>query len=598
MSQLSRRESPLPDGVQRSASESGSARPTLEPILQNALETLDINLEEELARYRRHILLQQRAARQNPTQPVAVTESPFSFAGLEQGLDDSFPPAILPKDVDQLSASVTESNPDLDSVQTPEMDMVSQPLSSSELVPVNSEAIDNGQPPEGVSFDLVPTRASEELAPGLPPNPDDYLESSEELLRSLEDEEKRAEAIAADSVKSDPKQSLIDSIFTPLGVGSILLLILSSATLGYLVIRPSTLNMVASWFDLDNNASPGRTQIQPEGGLSNLSPDLAASEFDPLKASNLSSLPGVVEQKALDTPNQAEGETEGTTENAEASNSEASNSDASNSEASASASSAVSSRVNNSGFPNTGGAAVAPPARVVGPSLSTSLPTAPPRVAPPRPGRTPRAATPSPAPTPPPPRVTPPAPIRTTPVTATPAPRRAPTVPVDDVVPGPIPTPVEEQEGDPSIGVRPTVPTAPAAQQAPPSPQTSSSPSPAPVATPAPAPAPAPVATPAPAPAPSPVATPAPAPAPTAVASPSPPTSSSPVQEDLYYVTTPYTGDQSLESAREAVSGSYVRSFPEGTQVQMGAFSNPSGAETLRQDLQEQGIQAEIYKEE
>ena len=583
MSQLSRRESILPDGAQQSASESDSPRPTLEPVLQNALESLDINLEEELARYRRHILLQQRAARQNTTPAAALTESPFSFDGLDQGLDDALPPLVLPSGVEELAANVTEANPELDAVQTPEEvgEVAAQGISSSELVPIGPEALETEPVDSEVSFDLATTGAEADLVPSLPPNPDDYLESSEELLRSLENEEKRAEAIANESLDSASKQSLVDSIFTPLGVGSILLLILSSATLGYLVIRPSTLNMVASWLNLDgNNGSPARTQIQPEGGLSNLSPDLAASEFDPIRASNLSSLPGVVEKNTLDPSTQTDGEAEGAT---------GANGDTASGESNSNTVAGAPSALNNNGAnpsspANTGGSAVVPPARVVGPSLSTSLPSAPPRVAPPRPGRVPRAATPTPRPAanPPAPRaITPPAPIRTTPVTATPAPRPPPPTPAADIVPGPIPTPVEEQEGDPSIGVRPTVPTsvptqtpAPAPAQASPSP--AAAPAPAPVSTPAPAPAPAPTAT-----------------APTA-----PPVSSSPVQEDLYYVTTPYTGDQSLESAREAVNGSYVRNFPEGTQVQMGAFSNPDGAESLRQNLQDQGIQAEIYKEE
>lgn len=554
MSQPSSRESTL---AQRSASESSSERPTLNSVLQNALETLDINLDDELARYRRHILLQQRASRQNLTQTPATTESPFSF----DGLDDSLPPLVLPSNVDELAANVdelaanvTEANPELDLIE---------PAASVEVAPVTAASelvtVPQNHPPEAEALSLVPA-AAESLTPDLPPNPDDYLESSEELLRSLEDEEKRAEAIAAESVESGSKQSLVDSIFTPLGVGSILLLILSSATLGYLVIRPSTLNMVTAWINGGSPSSP-QSQAQSDGnGLSNLSPNLAAGEFDPLQPSNLSSLPGVVDPNAL--PDEEQNAADG--ENTDDSGAEADTAVAgtappdSGTVASTPATTTVPSSL------PVGGTAPAPgrrPTRAVGPSLSTSLPTAPPQAAPSRPPA-PRVSTPrvSAPPAPPAPRPSAPTPVRTTPVAPTPI-SPAPAAAID---PEPIPTPIEEQEGDPSINV-PTPPAPPA--------QTS---------TPAPAP-------------PAQTSTPAPSPSASTAA---PPANSAPVQDDLYYVTTPYTGDQSLENAREAVSGSYVRSFPEGTQVQMGAFSNSDGAETLQQNLAEQGIEAEIYKEE
>lgn len=61
------------------------------------------------------------------------------------------------------------------------------------------------------------------------------------------------------------------------------------------------------------------------------------------------------------------------------------------------------------------------------------------------------------------------------------------------------------------------------------------------------------------------------------------------------YVVTPYTGDRSLEEARQAVSGAYVRNFPQGAQVQLGAFSNADSAQSLVQELNSQGIPAQVY---
>jgi cell division septation protein DedD len=65
---------------------------------------------------------------------------------------------------------------------------------------------------------------------------------------------------------------------------------------------------------------------------------------------------------------------------------------------------------------------------------------------------------------------------------------------------------------------------------------------------------------------------------------------------DSYYVVTPYSGDPSLETAREAVPEAYVRNFDTGASVQLGAFSDPAKAEELVQQLESQGIPAEIYQ--
>jgi hypothetical protein len=68
-----------------------------------------------------------------------------------------------------------------------------------------------------------------------------------------------------------------------------------------------------------------------------------------------------------------------------------------------------------------------------------------------------------------------------------------------------------------------------------------------------------------------------------------------PQNTSSYYVITDYTGDQSLQNARSAVGGAYVRNFPNGARIQMGAFSQESAARSLVQQLQGQGIPAQVY---
>ena len=100
----------------------------------------------------------------------------------------------------------------------------------------------------------------------------------------------------------------------------------------------------------------------------------------------------------------------------------------------------------------------------------------------------------------------------------------------------------------------------------------------------------APAAAPAPAPAPQPAAV-APAPA---TANPSPAVSQAPVSS--YYVVSDYTGDLSLDEAREVVGDAYVRNFDVGARIQLGAFSSEAGAAALTEELSSQGIEAQVYE--
>ncbi|QQE66184.1 SPOR domain-containing protein [Leptolyngbya sp. BL0902] len=93
----------------------------------------------------------------------------------------------------------------------------------------------------------------------------------------------------------------------------------------------------------------------------------------------------------------------------------------------------------------------------------------------------------------------------------------------------------------------------------------------------------------------------APTPPPSLSAAPPPPltpSASTPppaTSQPNFYVVTDYTGNQSLESARRVVGNAYVRDFQGGTKIQMGAFSQESSARTLVEQLQQQGIPAQVY---
>jgi hypothetical protein len=123
----------------------------------------------------------------------------------------------------------------------------------------------------------------------IPDPPDDYLASSEQLLRSLDEEEAQIGA----------KRSIRDKLLTPVGVSLMLLLLLSSAAVGYILINPSSLSYVGFGRSKKSPTSTvAQSSIQKSQVTSNTaaeppipnSPNLASQEFVDLNLNNLSTL--------------------------------------------------------------------------------------------------------------------------------------------------------------------------------------------------------------------------------------------------------------------------------------------------------------------
>lgn len=51
-----------------------------------------------------------------------------------------------------------------------------------------------------------------------------------------------------------------------------------------------------------------------------------------------------------------------------------------------------------------------------------------------------------------------------------------------------------------------------------------------------------------------------------------------------------------LNRVRDVVPDAYLREFPSGVKVQVGAFDDTPGAESLVNRLQEEGISAQVYQ--
>ncbi|KAM3101590.1 hypothetical protein ACKFKF_07555 [Phormidesmis sp. 146-12] len=247
------RHSPLVDS-QFSEGET-PAQPQLNSKLQRALNCLDIQLEEELMRYRR-----QRSGRSiSPSiglkrkQPPKLelmsvgepTTQPLTPASLSGHEDSPFEPSFERQDSSGLAIVSPEPSTDSEILYPPQVD-------------------------------------STHLADSTPP--DDYLESSEELLRSLAREEAQ--------VRVD--RGFLESLATPLGVGSMLMLLMSSAMFGYVIMNPSSLSFVAGLFDrpTPTATSPSAAPTNPDGSQVAIpnSPPLDKQEFVDLGLGNLTTL--------------------------------------------------------------------------------------------------------------------------------------------------------------------------------------------------------------------------------------------------------------------------------------------------------------------
>ena len=285
---------------------------SINPALQAALGSLDVQLEEELARYRR-----QRAGRpvvsprglgryqtRKPLELIPVDKAGGQTQPLVAGRTTaapmmSFPLALVNKTPEASPANETESGL---MNQTGQLDAPSASTdagvsSLSNATPGNSateesltEQLTPPEKPANVTGNLVPLAAAQE-------QPEDYLESSEKLLRSLAQEHA--------GVRSEKRFTA--RLLTPLGIGSILLLLLSSATVAYLVTNPSTLSAFGLW--LFDSKTPTKTKTSTETTVAQSEaaknssmngPNLAAGEFPDVNLNTLSQL----EATSTPTPTQ------------------------------------------------------------------------------------------------------------------------------------------------------------------------------------------------------------------------------------------------------------------------------------------------------
>ncbi|HEY9804011.1 MAG TPA: hypothetical protein V6D25_27000 [Leptolyngbyaceae cyanobacterium] len=296
----------------------------LKPALAAALASLEVQLEQELARYRR-TRMGIRATSQSRVNSYAnnyaqeLTDKNATMANTQPSLLEIKPlskPLPLPPTPQEKPAPVIIKSPTQDKKPQPEIENISPPVtpvrstegtSARDWLPSPQSPVpspqspvtkisDNTQPEANTQIPLPPAKSTDNgsivpaiaqpnqsdklLADDTPPQPDDYLESSEALLRSLTDEQP----------EDNQASNANDSLLSPLGIGSMLLLLVASLTLGYVVFNPRTLPQLNFGRLFNGNSSPTttnpqevgsspQTQLQPELTPIPKYPNLAAKEF-------------------------------------------------------------------------------------------------------------------------------------------------------------------------------------------------------------------------------------------------------------------------------------------------------------------------------
>ncbi|MCX7594631.1 MAG: hypothetical protein N2235_12885 [Fischerella sp.] len=275
-----------------------SKTPELKPALAAALSSLEVELDQELARYRRT-----RFTHKAPLQPrvgisssrklqhstaIATTEaktqhSPTANNGETFSLaqfSSTTPPTSESQSnaQEQVPTTVKENSSQQHALEGPLTPTVEK--KTTKPIP-NSASIVLAAIGENKGQNLVSSN-------NLPKPPDDYLESSEALLRS----------IAEQQPQTNKRSNFGDSLFSPLGIGSMLLLLMSSLTLGYVLFNPKSLPHLSlnGWSKIpdsatnieDTTAGNNNTQTPTEPQLTPIPkyPNLATSEFPEVKNPN------------------------------------------------------------------------------------------------------------------------------------------------------------------------------------------------------------------------------------------------------------------------------------------------------------------------
>ncbi len=252
------------------------------PALQAVLSSLDVQLEEELARYRRQRPAKTVPPRASGRPQIQKTLDLISVRATGGRTGPQTAAVTVPE---SLPAAITNKNAFGESeAENREVEAPNAALGTPDLS-VDENPIAHMENPPGLTRSeggLVNRAAS-----GIQPN--EYLPLESAQLKELTQEKAAAQS----------ERSFADSLLTPLGIGSMLLLLLSSATLGYIAMNPSSLShlplgrlFASKTATVAKNPQKTPAVGEDKGGENSIpnSPNLADQEFVKLNLRSLSTL--------------------------------------------------------------------------------------------------------------------------------------------------------------------------------------------------------------------------------------------------------------------------------------------------------------------
>ncbi|ERN40780.1 hypothetical protein KR51_00027690 [Rubidibacter lacunae KORDI 51-2] len=262
--------------------------PSLDPVLCVALGCLDIGLEDELLRYRRD-------RRQNPRSKLWQDRAAHLHADAAGPVGQSDPAAVAEFAIDPLSDRNRADVPGRDAAMAAEDATVPEFVSRRRAAQSASSLVRH---PQADDFNKL-NQSVESI-------PDDYMESTEQLLRNLADSptaenfeefELEGEAIAIEKRSS----------FTPLGVVGIALILATGTLIGAISIDT---DVWQRWRNSSDSSAPEPPPLTAASGSSSGStpitqPDLASGEFVDLQLDRLSNLKEDGESAPPPTPAEA-----------------------------------------------------------------------------------------------------------------------------------------------------------------------------------------------------------------------------------------------------------------------------------------------------
>ncbi|MGB3533890.1 MAG: hypothetical protein WBA13_10280 [Microcoleaceae cyanobacterium] len=215
----------------------------LKPELRAVLESLDVQLETELNRYRRY---RRRTTPNNPSNcDLDQAEKPAEVLAVEQN-------DIQAKSSFAATAESSKSSTVLGSV------VVEGEAPLATRTPNNTNSTTNAS--------------------------GDYLESSEQLIKSIDENRPRR--------RRRRQPSLVASLFTPIGICSLLLFLISFAALGYVVSSSGEGENwgLSRWFGGEDPENTPEIIQEPVETAPPTSPNLATEEFVELDLDTLSNI--------------------------------------------------------------------------------------------------------------------------------------------------------------------------------------------------------------------------------------------------------------------------------------------------------------------